>query len=212
LILRSFVQLGYTTRYTIAPACAAKAAGHCWIGVFDQLGRGSLGYLAWGCVKTFPLDHAYARSRGTSILQQMPSRACPSSDSRASSSATPTATLVESDELDNRRKALASALCVLNNRERRIFEARRLAENPITLEEIADEFGVSGERVRQIEVRAFEKVQHAVRNRRLINRLACLAFALTGDCVTANSNQLHDATEHSFRNTVFNRPVHSARR
>jgi RNA polymerase sigma-32 factor len=73
--------------------------------------------------------------------------------------------LVESDELDKRRKALASALCVLNYRERRIFEGRRLAENPITLEEIADEFGVSGERVRQIEVRAFEKVQHAVKNR-----------------------------------------------
>jgi RNA polymerase sigma-32 factor len=53
---------------------------------------------------------------------------------------------------------------VLNNRERCIFEARRLAESPIALEEIADEFGVSGERVRQIEVHAFEKVQHAVRN------------------------------------------------
>jgi RNA polymerase sigma-32 factor len=54
---------------------------------------------------------------------------------------------------------------VLNDRERRIFEARRLADNPVTLEELADEFGVSRERVRQIEVRAFEKVQKAVKNR-----------------------------------------------
>jgi RNA polymerase sigma-32 factor len=73
--------------------------------------------------------------------------------------------LAASEELDNRRKALSHALDVLNERERRIFEARRLADNPITLEELAEEFGVSRERVRQIEVRAFEKVQKAVKNR-----------------------------------------------
>ena len=73
--------------------------------------------------------------------------------------------LEESEELDNRRKALTQALDVLNERERRIFEARRLAEEPITLEELAAEFGVSRERVRQIEVRAFEKVQKAVKSR-----------------------------------------------
>jgi RNA polymerase sigma-32 factor len=73
--------------------------------------------------------------------------------------------LMASEESDNRRKALGEALTVLNDRERRIFEARRLADDPITLEELADEFGVSRERVRQIEVRAFEKVQKAVRNR-----------------------------------------------
>ncbi len=56
-------------------------------------------------------------------------------------------------------------LSVLNERERRIFEARRLADEPITLEDLAAEFGVSRERVRQIEVRAFEKVQKAVKNR-----------------------------------------------
>ncbi|HEY8267210.1 MAG TPA: RNA polymerase sigma factor RpoH [Xanthobacteraceae bacterium] len=71
-------------------------------------------------------------------------------------------TLAEGEELDNRRDALKSALSVLNERERRIFEARRLAEEPVTLEELAVEFGVSRERVRQIEVRAFEKVQQAV--------------------------------------------------
>jgi RNA polymerase sigma-32 factor len=73
--------------------------------------------------------------------------------------------LAESEESDNRRKALGEALTVLNDRERRIFEARRLADDPITLEDLASEFGVSRERVRQIEVRAFEKVQRAVKNR-----------------------------------------------
>ena len=71
--------------------------------------------------------------------------------------------LAESEELDNRRRLLKDAMGVLNDRERRIFEARRLAEDPITLEELSSEFGVSRERVRQIEVRAFEKVQRAVR-------------------------------------------------
>ena len=73
-------------------------------------------------------------------------------------------TLAASDEFDSRRKALASALSALNDRERRIFEARRLAEEPIPLKELADEFGVSRERVRQIGVRAFEKVQKSVKN------------------------------------------------
>jgi RNA polymerase sigma-32 factor len=74
-------------------------------------------------------------------------------------------TLADTEELDNRKKALSDALAVLNDRERRIFEARRLAEEPITLEDLASEFQVSRERVRQIEVRAFEKVQKAVKNR-----------------------------------------------
>ena len=73
--------------------------------------------------------------------------------------------LAQSEEMQNRHKALTSALSVLNDRERRIFEARRLADDPVTLEELAAEFGVSRERVRQIEVRAFEKVQKAVKNR-----------------------------------------------
>jgi RNA polymerase sigma-32 factor len=73
--------------------------------------------------------------------------------------------LAESEESDNRRKALGEALTVLNDRERRIFEARRLADDQITLADLASEFRVSRERVRQIEVRAFEKVQRAVKNR-----------------------------------------------
>src|SRR5947208_5691911 len=72
--------------------------------------------------------------------------------------------LVESEESDNRHQALGKALTVLNERERRIFEARRLADDPITLEDLADEFGVSRERARQIEVRAFEKIQKSVKN------------------------------------------------
>jgi RNA polymerase sigma-32 factor len=74
-------------------------------------------------------------------------------------------TLAARDEYDYRRKALTSALCMLNDRERRIFEARRLAEDPITLAGLASEIGVSPERVRQIDVRSFERVQKAVKNR-----------------------------------------------
>jgi RNA polymerase sigma-32 factor len=74
-------------------------------------------------------------------------------------------TLADTEELDNRKKALTDALGVLNERERRIFEARRLADEPMTLEDLAAEFGVSRERVRQIEVRAFEKVQKAVKSK-----------------------------------------------
>src|ERR1700756_891197 len=73
--------------------------------------------------------------------------------------------LAESEDFDNRRRALDEALAVLSDRERRIFEWRRLADEPVPLEELADEFGVSRERVRQIEVRAFEKVRKAVKNR-----------------------------------------------
>jgi RNA polymerase sigma-32 factor len=69
--------------------------------------------------------------------------------------------VVESEESENRKKALAQALSVLNARERHIFEARRLAEDPSTLEDLAFAFGISRERVRQIEVHAFQKVQRA---------------------------------------------------
>ena len=74
------------------------------------------------------------------------------------------AVMAESEEYDHRRDALSGAMGVLNPRERRIFEARRLADEPMTLEDLAAEFGVSRERVRQIEVRAFEKVQAAVKS------------------------------------------------
>jgi RNA polymerase sigma-32 factor len=71
--------------------------------------------------------------------------------------------LVDREEADNRLGALHRALGVLNDRERRIFQARRLTDDPITLEQLSDEFDISRERVRQIEVRAFEKVQAAVK-------------------------------------------------
>ncbi|HEY2184632.1 MAG TPA: RNA polymerase sigma factor RpoH [Xanthobacteraceae bacterium] len=70
--------------------------------------------------------------------------------------------LAESEESDSRRKALREALSVLNNRERHIFEARRLADEPSTLEQLAAQFSISRERVRQIEAHAFQKVQKAV--------------------------------------------------
>jgi RNA polymerase sigma-32 factor len=71
--------------------------------------------------------------------------------------------LAAQEESNNRMKALRGALDVLNPRERRIFEARRLADDPVTLEQLSEEFGVSRERVRQIEVRAFEKLQKAMK-------------------------------------------------
>ncbi len=71
--------------------------------------------------------------------------------------------LAEGEESQNRHAALTSALSLLNPRERRIFEARRLEDDPVTLEALSDEFGVSRERIRQIEVRAYEKVEAAVR-------------------------------------------------
>jgi len=70
--------------------------------------------------------------------------------------------LVEHEEKTQRHAMLTSALASLNERERRVFEARRLVDDPVTLEDLSQEFGVSRERIRQIEVRAFEKVQKAV--------------------------------------------------
>jgi RNA polymerase sigma-32 factor len=70
--------------------------------------------------------------------------------------------LVDTEERAQRKGFLTGALDVLTDRERRIFEARRLLEEPLTLEELSAEFSVSRERIRQIEVRAFEKVQKAV--------------------------------------------------
>jgi RNA polymerase sigma-32 factor len=101
--------------------------------------------------------------------------------------------LAETEQSEKRHKALGQALNVLNDRERRIFEARRLADEPITLEELADEFGVSRERVRQIEVRAFEKVQKTV--------MHCIAETTKGirsrddSFFAAGRRQIFDASE-----------------
>jgi RNA polymerase sigma-32 factor len=70
--------------------------------------------------------------------------------------------LVESEEMKRRKAYLSGALGTLNERERQIFEARRLTDDPATLEDLSARFGVSRERIRQIEVRAFEKIQKAV--------------------------------------------------
>jgi RNA polymerase sigma-32 factor len=79
-------------------------------------------------------------------------------------SPSPEAIVVEQDEKDYRHKALIAAIHVLDDRERRIFEARHLADEPLTLEDLAATFDVSRERIRQIEARAFEKVRKAARN------------------------------------------------
>lgn len=73
-------------------------------------------------------------------------------------------TLAKQDELEVRREMLQDSMEVLNEREQRIFTARRLSEDPLTLEQLSGEFDISRERVRQIEVRAFEKVQKAMVN------------------------------------------------
>ena len=80
--------------------------------------------------------------------------------------------LADSEELSHRRSMLVNAMEQLNERERRIFTARRLDEDTLTLEVLSQEFGVSRERVRQIEVRAFEKLQKAVRNAAIDQKLA----------------------------------------
>jgi RNA polymerase sigma-32 factor len=74
----------------------------------------------------------------------------------------PERVMVESEERELRHKALHDSLAVLDPRERRIFAARRLSEEPLTLEQLAAQLGVSRERVRQLETRAFDKVRHRV--------------------------------------------------
>ncbi len=72
--------------------------------------------------------------------------------------------LAEREELGNRRSLLGAALKSLNDRERHILTERRLRDNPVTLEDLSQQYGISRERVRQIEVRAFEKLQKSMRN------------------------------------------------
>jgi RNA polymerase sigma-32 factor len=79
-------------------------------------------------------------------------------------SPSPEAIVVDQDERDYQHKALIAAIDVLDDRERRIFEARHLADEPLTLDDLAVTFKISRERIRQIEVRAFEKVRKAAKN------------------------------------------------
>ncbi|MCG8360766.1 MAG: RNA polymerase sigma factor RpoH [Kiloniellales bacterium] len=79
--------------------------------------------------------------------------------------------LAESEELGKRRALLVAALETLNERERHILEERRLRDSPTTLEELSQHYEISRERVRQIEVRAFEKLQKAIRNAAIEERL-----------------------------------------
>ncbi len=79
--------------------------------------------------------------------------------------------LAESEELEKRRDLLHGALETLNERERHILVERRLSEDPLTLEQLSQQFGISRERVRQIEVRAFEKLQKSMRTAAIEERL-----------------------------------------
>ena len=92
-------------------------------------------------------------------------------------SPSPEAIVVEQDETERQRKALTAAIDVLDGRERSIFEARLLADEPQTLEELALRFNVSRERIRQIEARAFEKVRKAAKARAVQAPAAMLAAA-----------------------------------
>ena len=85
-------------------------------------------------------------------------------DQLVDQSPSPETIVADQNEKSHRLNALTAAIEVLNDRERRIFVERHLTDQPPTLEELADEFNVSRERVRQIEVRAFEKVRKAVKN------------------------------------------------
>jgi RNA polymerase sigma-32 factor len=80
--------------------------------------------------------------------------------------------LAESEEMGKRRALLVAAMKTLNDRERHILEERRLKDSPTTLEELSQQYGISRERVRQIEVRAFEKLQKSIRNAAIEERLA----------------------------------------
>jgi len=79
-------------------------------------------------------------------------------------SPSPEAIVIEHDDKEYQHKALVAAIEVLDSRERRIFEARHLVDEPLTLEYLAEKFNVSRERIRQIEARAFEKVRKAAKN------------------------------------------------
>lgn len=87
--------------------------------------------------------------------------------------------LAGNEESTMRNDMLKQALDKLTDRERRVFEARKLQDDPMTLEDLSKEFDVSRERIRQIEVRAFEKVQKAVKNaaqKALAPKAAALAY------------------------------------
>ena len=75
------------------------------------------------------------------------------------------AILVQHEEVLLQKQALYEAINVLTGRERQVFEARRLAPKPLTLDQLAHEFSISAERVRQIEARAFAKIKRAALNR-----------------------------------------------
>jgi len=88
-------------------------------------------------------------------------------------------TVLEANELDHRRQLFAESLEVLTDREQHILAERRLKEEPSTLEELSKVYGVSRERIRQIEERAFKKLQKAMRAAHRRQREEAAAAALS---------------------------------
>ncbi|WP_174242050.1 RNA polymerase sigma factor RpoH [Teichococcus oryzae] len=80
--------------------------------------------------------------------------------------------IAERQDMSNRRQLLGEALKTLNERERHILIERRLKDEPTTLEELSQQYSISRERVRQIEVRAFEKLQKSMKTQIMERRLA----------------------------------------
>ena len=91
-------------------------------------------------------------------------------------------TFADHEEYDARKNLMLDAMQGLNPREQRILAARRLSEPPLTLEDLATEFNISRERIRQIEVRAFEKLQNAVRDKAAALKLLPHVGACDGSC------------------------------
>lgn len=85
--------------------------------------------------------------------------------------------IAEADEMDKRRALLTDAMSTLNERERHILTERRLKDDPSTLEDLSNVYNISRERVRQIEVRAFEKLQKNMRNAAREQRMPISEFA-----------------------------------
>lgn len=101
--------------------------------------------------------------------------------------------LVQHDKSDNRNMSLRSALDMLNSRERRILEARRLSDHRVTLRTLALEFRVSAERVRQIEARAFEKIRRAVCAGVVQLEVPPVLAYLIGSRIEAEAQEMHEA-------------------
>jgi RNA polymerase sigma-32 factor len=105
--------------------------------------------------------------------------------------------LADREELSGRKALLANALKTLNERERDILIERRLKDNPATLEDLSHKYNISRERVRQIEVRGFEKLQKAMKTRVAVERQQAIGRRGTGTSSTAGSSSTSGSSSSS---------------